>query len=216
MQRYLVELIGTFFLIFTIVTSVIGGVLVAPLTIGAVLMVMIYAGGHISGGHYNPGVTLGVFLRGKLPSRDVVPYWMAQVLGAALAALVARHLAGPPRTAALDPAIGPALVAELLFSFALVWVVLNVATAKDTEGNSFYGLAIGFTVAAGAFAVGGISGGVFNSAVAVGISLAGLVKWSALWIYVLANLLGGALAAYVFMFTSSDDRIAEPVARGAN
>lgn len=216
MRRYLVEFIGTFFLVFTIVTSVIGGVPVAPLAIGAVLMVMVYAGGHISGGHYNPGVTLGVFLRGKLAGRDVVPYWTAQLFGAALAALVARHVTGPPRTSALDPAIGPALVAELLFSFALVWVVLNVATAKDNTGNSFYGLAIGFTVAAGAFAVGGISGGVFNSAVAVGISLAGLVTWSALWIYVSVNLLGGALAAYVFMFTSSDDRIAEPVARGAN
>jgi len=215
MRKYLVEFIGTFFLVLTIVTSVVGGVTVAPLAIGAVLMVMVYAGGHISGAHYNPGVTLGAFLRGALPSRDVVPYFAAQVLGAGLAALVARYLAGPPTTPALEPATGPALVAELLFSFALVWVVLNVATAKDTAGNSYYGLAIGFTVAAGAFAVGGISGGAFNSAVAVGISVAGLVPWSALWIYVSANLLGGALAAAVFRFATAGERSAEPVPQGA-
>lgn len=210
MNKYLVEVIGTFFLVLTIGTSVIGGVSVAPLAIGAILMVMIYAGGHISGGHYNPGVTLGVFLRGKLPSRDVVPYWGAQIIGAVLAALVAQYIAGRPETPALTPAIGAALVAELLFSFALVWVVLNVATSKQTSGNSFYGLAIGFTVAAGAFAVGNISGGVFNSAVAVGVSMMGLVSWSAIWIYLLANLAGGAIAAYVFKFASADDRIAKP------
>ena len=216
MHKYLVELIGTFFLVLTIGTSVIGEVAVAPLAIGAILMVMVYAGGHISGGHYNPGVTLGVFLRGKLSSRDVLPYWVAQIVGAALAALVVRYLAGPPRTAQLDPPIGPALVAELLFSFALVWVVLNAATSKHTVGNSFYGLAIGFTVAAGAFAVGGVSGGAFNSAVAVGISMAGLVTWSAIWIYLLANLVGGAIAAYVFTFTSTDDRVVTPAPGGVD
>lgn len=211
MNKYLVEFIGTFFLVLTIGTSVIREVPVSPLAIGAILMTMVYAGGHISGGHYNPGVTLGVFLRGKLPARDVVPYWVAQIVGAVLAAPAARYLAGSPRTPALDPAIGPALVAELLFSFALVWVVLNAATSKHTTGNSFYGLAIGFTVMAGAFAVGGFSGGAFNSAVAVGISMMGLVTWSAIWIYLLANLVGGAAAAYAFRFTSTDDRVTEPI-----
>ena len=210
MHKYLVEFIGTFFLVLTVGTSVISGVSVAPLAIGAVLMVMVYAGGHISGGHYNPGVTLGVFLRGKLPGSDVVPYWVAQIVGAVLAALVTRYVVGSPEAPALAPAIGPALVAELLFSFALVWVVLNTATSRHTSGNSFYGLAIGFTVAAGAFAVGSVSGGAFNSAVAVGISMMGLVSWSAIWIYLLANLVGGALAAYTFTFASTDDSVAEP------
>lgn len=113
-----------------------------------------------------------------------------------------------PHQCAGSPAIGPALVAELLFSFALVWVVLNVATSKDTEGNSFYGLAIGFTVGAGAFAVGAISGGAFNFAVAVGISAAGLLSWSVIWLYLVANLVGGAVAAYTFRFCSPADRTA--------
>lgn len=210
MNKYLVELIGTFFLVFTIGTSVISGVAVAPLAIGAALMVMVYAGGHISGGHYNPGVTLGVFLRGKLPRRDVVPYWAAQIVGASLAALLTPYVVGRPQAPELNPAIGPALVAELLFSFALAWVVLNVATSQHTFGNSFYGLAIGFTVAAGAFAVGDVSGGAFNSAAAVGMSMMGLVTWSAIWIYLLANLVGGAIAAYVFKFASTDDRVPKP------
>jgi aquaporin Z len=91
----------------------------------------------------------------------------------------------------------------------LCYVVLNVATARDTEGNSFYGLAIGFTVAAGAFAVGSVSGGAFNPAVAVGATVMGLLSWSHIWIYLLANLLGGAAAAGGFRLTES---AAPPVA----
>ena len=88
MQRYATELIGTFFLVLTVGCTVIGGApgVIPPLAIGAALMVMVFAGGHISGGHYNPAVTFGVWLRGKLPVSDVVPYWVAQVIGALLAA----------------------------------------------------------------------------------------------------------------------------------
>jgi aquaporin Z len=91
----------------------------------------------------------------------------------------------------LQPATVPALLAEFLFTFALVYVVLNVATAKGTSGNSFYGLAIGFTVFVGAFSVGNISGGAFYPAVAVGVSVMGLSSWSKRWIYLLADFLGG-------------------------
>lgn len=207
-RRYTTEFIGTFFLVLTIGATVLGNVALAPLAIGAVLMVMVYAGGHISGGHYNPAVTLGAFLRGALPGKDVGPYWAAQIVGAVLGSCAALYLVGAANPQALSFSggqVGVALVAEFLFTFALVWVVLNAATSTDHDGNSFYGLAIGFTVAAGAFAVGGISGGAFNPAVAVGISVMGLVSWSAIWIYLVANLLGGATAAIVFRFCSPKD-----------
>ncbi len=203
MNKYIVELIGTFFLVFTIGNVVIdpGAGNLAPLAIGAILMVMIFAGGHISGAHYNPAVTLAVFLRGKCEAKDVVPYVIAQCAGAALAAFAVLFLKGPEvEIAAMDLSakLPQVILAEILFTFALAYVVLNVATAKGTEGNSFYGLAIGFTVLAGAYAVGGISGGVFNPAVAVGISIMGLSSWANIWVYLVANLGGGAIAALLF------------------
>jgi aquaporin Z len=133
----------------------------APLAIGAALMVMVYAGGHVSGAHFNPAVTLGVWLRGKLPVREVPGYIFFQLLGAGLAALAVKQL-GESSATPMAIETGPAFLAELLFTFALVWVVLNVATSKGTSGNSFYGLAIGFTVMVGAYAVGPISGGAFG------------------------------------------------------
>ena len=208
MNKYLVELIGTFFLVLTIGCTVISGLEhMAPLAIGTALMVMIYAGGHISGGHYNPGVTLACFLRGKCSAADLIPYWVSQVLGAVLAAFVVKYLYGAPETAAAaitGDGVGKSLLAEFLFSFAIAWMVLNVATAKGTEGNSFYGLAIGFTVLMGAYAVGGISGGAFNSAVAVGAGLMDLIHMPSIWIHVAANLVGGVIAALAFKSLAGD------------
>src|SRR5213595_2073416 len=202
MNKYIAEFIGTFFLVLTIGCTVIGagtGV-IAPLAIGAALMVMVFAGGHISGGHYNPAVTLGIFIRGKLQSADVVPYWIAQLTGAAVAALlVNKVLRAGVAVTPIALHVGPALLAEFLFTFALVYVVLNAATAEGTSGNSFYGLAIGMTVMTGAFAVGDISGGAFNPAVAVGISMLGLSTWSNIWIYLLADFGAAIVAAIVFM-----------------
>ena len=208
MSKYLTEFIGTFFLVLTIGCTVIPAAagVIPPLAIGSALMVMIFAGGHVSGGHYNPAVTLGVSMRGRCPASDVVPYWVSQVLGAVVAALTAMFLVGRPSGAALTPAIVPAFVAELLFTFALVYVVLNVATAKGTSGNSFYGLAIGFTVMTGAFAVGGVSGGAFNPAVAVGVGLMGLVSMTSIWIHIIADLLGGAAAAAAFRTLNPGDK----------
>jgi aquaporin Z len=98
------------------------------------------------------------------------------------------------------------LIAEFVFTFALGWVVLNVATARGTHGNSFYGLAIGFTVVAGAYAVGGISGGVFNPAIALGAMVSGLLKWSNIWIYLVAEFVGGAAAAYAFLYVQPAEK----------
>ena len=200
MNKYIAEFIGTFFLVLTIGCTVIGagsGV-IAPLAIGAALMVMVFAGGHISGAHYNPAVTLGVLIRGKVKAADVVPYIVAQLLAATVAATAVRFLRAGVDVTPIAPKIGPALLVEFLFTFALVYVVLNTATAAGTSGNSFYGLAIGMTVMTGAFAVGDISGGAFNPAVAVGISVLGISNWSNLWIYLVANFAAAIVAAVVF------------------
>lgn len=200
MKKYLAEMIGTFFLVLTIGCTVIGHGAgpFAPLAIGSALMVMIFAGGHISGGHFNPAVTLGVWLRGKCSAVDAFGYMVFQGFGAVLAALAVSFFRSGTAVVPLHPATLPALLAEFLFTFALVYVVLNVATSRDNVGNSFYGLAIGFTVMVGAFSVGSISGGAFNPAVAVGISILGLSSWANLWIYLLAEFAGGAVAAGVF------------------
>jgi len=206
MRNAVVEFIGTFFLVLTAGSAVLAGSpgVIGPLAVGAGLMAMIYAGGHISGAHYNPAVSLGVLLRGRLSAAELAPYWIAQVAGASAAAGVVIFLRG----SAAAPTItqpGPAFVAELAFTFALVYVVLNVATAKRTSGNSYFGLAIGFTVLAGAFAVGSISGALFNPAVAVAAMIVGLLPAHMIWLYVIAELLGGTLAAFVFRFLNPED-----------
>jgi aquaporin Z len=200
LRKSVVEMIGTFFLVLTIGQVVLepGAGALAPLAIGSVLMVMIFAGGHISGGHYNPAVSLGVYLRGRASAGELAGYWAAQLVGAALATFAVRFLKGAVAVAPLAPEPGPAFLAEFLFTFALVYVVLNVATARGNEGNSHYGLAIGFTVMVGAYSVGAVSGGAFNPAVAVGIAMLGIVAPASLWLYFAANLLGGVAAALLF------------------
>jgi aquaporin Z len=200
-RSYCAEFIGTFFLVLTVC---IAGVLgyagpYAPIAIGAILMVMVYATGYISGGHLNPAVTLAVWIRGKLPTREVLPYIVAQMLAGILAALVAKVFAsvGNPITPAVFP-FYPAALAEFLYTFALCYVVLNVATAETNAGNSFYGLAIGFTVTAGAFTVGRISGAVFNPAVAAGLVTIGGFPPLSSWTYYISELGGGVIAGLVF------------------
>ncbi len=207
-MKYLVEFIGTFFLVTTIGCTVINGGdgVIPPLAIGSVLMVMIYAGGHVSGAHYNPAVTLAVFLRGKCPAKDVPGYMTSQVAGAIVAAGLVLFLKDSPTVEAGKPDVIRALVAEFLFTFALCYVVLNVATSKKTAGNSNYGLAIGFTVLAGAFAVGPISGGAFNPAVAVGITVLGLSSPANIWIFLVANFGAAAVAANLFKLINPDDK----------
>jgi aquaporin Z len=210
MKNYLTEFIGTFFLVFTIGMTVTAGSEFAPLAIGSALMVMVYMGGHISGAHYNPAVSLAVFMRGKLPAGEVAPYMASQIVGALAATGTVHFITGQ----AFAPAPGPeagvveVLLAELLFTFALCLVVLNVATADATSGNSFYGLAIGFTVMVGAFSVGGVSGGAFNPAVGTGPILAnaamGIGEVGNLWYYWVGPLAGAALAAMVFKVQNPD------------
>jgi aquaporin Z len=209
-RKYAVELIGTFFLVFTVGASVYGGSPLAPLAIGVSLMVMVYAGGHISGGQYNPAVTMAALVRGRIEARDAVGYWVAQFVAGVIAALVIRGVVTPASPVKTLHLAGHGLMAgfvvELLFTFALAYVVLNVATSKDHPNNSFYGLAIGFTVMAGAAAVGGVSGGAFNPAVALGGSVMGLFAWPQLWMYLVAELVAGAAAGLAFRALNPDDK----------
>ncbi len=208
MKKYLVELIGTFFLVFTVGSVVIapGAGPLAPIAIGASLMVMIFAGGHVSGGHFNPAVSLAVWMRGRLSTGDLLPYWLAQFAAAAVAAW-AVHFFKASGFPIIPLVIGwkAAVLAEFLFTFALCWVVLNTATAKATANNSFYGLAIGMTVMTGAFAVGGVSGGAFNPAVATGITLMGLQTWGNFWVFLVGNFGGGAVAALTYKLVNGDE-----------
>lgn len=204
MIRYLTEFIGTFFLVLTIGLVVLGGAPLGALAIGSVLMALVYMGGHMSGAHYNPAVSLAAALSGKFEKRELVPYWLAQLAGAVVAALAVRVIVGQT----FAPAPGPqasvlaAWLVEILFTFALCMVVFHTAMHANTKGNSYYGLAIGFTVTAGAIAGGPISGGAFNPAVGVGPILvhaaAGGGGLADLLLYVAAPCLGGVLAALVF------------------
>jgi aquaporin Z len=210
MKKYLAEFIGTFFLVLTIGMCVIepgGAGNLAPIAIGTALMVMIYAGGHISGAHFNPAVTVGVWIRGKCARSDVAGYFAAQFLAAVAAALAVLAFKGNPQHVTPgEIKVVPALCGELIGTFALVYVILNVATSKDTAGNSNYGLAIGFTVMAMAYAFSAASGAVFNPAVAVGITIMHLAKASNLWIYFAAEVVAAALAAAAFLWMNPHDK----------
>ena len=207
MNKYIAEFIGTFFLVLTVGCTVIPAAtgVIAPLAIGAALMVMVYAGGHVSGAHFNPAVTLAVFIRGRCEAKDVIPYWVAQLVAAVAAALVAVFLVGKSGTPMEIKNVPVAFVAEFLFTFALAYVVLNSATSKDTANNSFYGLAIGMTVMVGAFSVGAISGGAFNPAVALGVVVMKLVNLADIWIHIVADLAGGLVAGLTFKFLNPTD-----------
>ncbi len=211
-RKLAVEFIGMFMFIFTVGMATEAanksGAILAPLAIGSVLMVLVFAGGHVSGGHYNPAVSTAVFLRGKIQSNEYFAYVATQFIAAALGGLLVIAVGGE-QTAGAMAASGKMLVVEFLFTFTLCYVVLNVATAKGTEGNSFYGLAIGFLVVVGAISVGWISGGAFNPAIALGATVLGAFEWSNIWIYLLADFLGGAAAAGAFLFIQGEHAQAE-------
>jgi aquaporin Z len=202
--KLLTELVGSF--VFMTVIALSGGAgQLAPVAIGLALAAMVYMGGHVSGAHYNPAVSFALFLRRVIDARTMVAYWVTQVIAGLLAFAVADMLSG--HTPGLQPgprvSVWAALIAEIIFTAALATVVLNVAATRETAGNSFYGLAIGFTVAAGAFAVGPISGAAFNPAVGFGATavgaLAGHGSWTYLWMYVIGPLAGAAIGAGVHL-----------------
>lgn len=198
MRKYITEFIGTLFLVLAV------GMSSDPLAIGTTLMVMVYAGGHISGGFYNPAVTVAVFVRGKISLGETLSYIGSQLAGALVAALLVSVFVTQAEMPPLD--ITKALFAELLGTFALAYVVLNTGTAKSTSGNSYFGLAIGLTVFAMAKCFGNYSGGAFNPAVAIGASIMKIFAWSNIWIYILACFAGGIIAGLVFKMNNPDDK----------
>jgi aquaporin Z len=206
MKALVTELIGTFFLVLSIGLTVNGNEALAPIAIGFTLMVMVYAGGRLSGAHYNPAVSVAAVLRGALPAAKLLPYWAAQFAGGIVAAFLvwkftghALHVAPAESTSVLK-----ALVGEGVATFGLAYVVLHVATGRGTEGNSYFGLAIGGTVAAFAVAFGGITGGAFNPAVGLSPAIVEMALGHAVaplaWVYAVGPLAGGAAAAFAFKF----------------
>lgn len=199
--KYIYEFIGTFFLVFTIGMVTLEPYSVglwAPLAIGSILAVFVFAGGHISGGHYNPAVSLAVFMSKKLSLSDLWMYWIVQFIAGVVGALLTIYLKGDFAPYPIDPEPVKALVAEFLFTFALCFVVLNVAALKATAGNSYFGLAIGLTVLVGAYSIGTISGAALNPAVALGLVVLNFGAWENFWIYIVSGALGGAVAAWIF------------------
>ncbi len=188
-----------------------GGNSLAPLAIGGVLMVMVYAGERISGGHYNPAVTLAMLVLRKISTRDAAWYWIVQFGTGLIAATAVRWIVDPARATTeatlTQPSHNPAAVfgVEVLFTFALCFVVLNVTASKQHSENDYYGLAIGFTVVSGAFAVGDVSGGAFNPSVTVGAAAAGLFAWPTLWVYLTAQGVAAIGAGIVFGALGVDD-----------
>lgn len=212
MKNFVTEFVGTFLFVFSIALGVAHAGAMAPLVIGSALMCVVYMGGHISGGHYNPAVTLAVYLRGKIRGPEALGYAGSQLAGATLASLASGLVTHQAFTVAPPAAYDPisALLVELVFTFALALVVLNVATDKAVANNSFYGLAIGFTVVVAAFAGGSVSGGAFNPAVGLGPALAafGGGSLSHVWLYLVGPLCGGALASFVYILQHPDSKSA--------
>ena len=208
MKNYITEFIGTFFLVLAI------GLTKNPIAIGTMLMVMVYMGGHISGAHYNPAVSIAMIIRGLLSIKEAIKYILSQLSGAILAVLLVNWLSESilellPMKVGPNPNVSPIqiLIVEAIFTFALVLVILNVATNLKTEGNSYYGLAIGFTIMAAAYAGGGISGGAYNPAVGTApILIDSLMSDGStlgnLWYYLVGPITGAISASFVYKLTT--------------
>lgn len=205
-RKYLVEFIGTFFLVFTVgcVLLLGGDGVINAIAIGFALMIMVYAGGFVSGGHYNPAVSLAAFIRKALPAVDLIPYWISQFLGATSAALIVIHFSGHVTNfegCAFN--MHPLIAGEFLFTFALCYVVLMTATSERTQGNSYYGLAIGSTVTVGIFAVGSVlCYGAFNPAVAMSLGMLSIACWHSVFVTIATNLVAGVVAALVYNYVA--------------
>lgn len=205
MSKLKMEFLGTFFL--TLVAMLTGD----PFAIGMTLAVMIYAGGHISGANYNPAVSLALMLTKKLNPVQFVKYIFAQMLGGGVAAFVAYvfsiYVTLPKVTMNMNN-FGTIALAELLFTFLLCFVVMNVATLKSKEGNSYFGLAIGLVVFVGAMSVGKISGAFFNPAVLFGFVTNNISNLSnnllPFMIYIISQFAAAGLAALSFEYLNKE------------
>ena len=210
--KALIEFVGTFFLVGVIglvIGQVGGSTELDAFAIAAVLAALIYMGGPVSGGHYNPVVTLAVVATGRMTSALAVIYILAQCAGGLVAAGLVSFTLPEDAFAVMDeiPSIEESVrlaLMEFFFTFLLVFTILNVAVRKSVAGNQYFGLAIGLVVLAGALAVGPISGAVFNPAVAFSLIAMEVTPWALLLWYLGSQIAGAVVAAAVFQQTSPD------------
>lgn len=196
------EVIGTYFLALIIGLCALppGAGDFTPIAVAIGLAALIYACGHISKAHFNPATTLTYFSAGDLPAKAVLPYIIAIFLSAIAAActLPLLYPEALPKVEAIELQTSKILLAEFLFTFILMWVILNVAIAHKNIGNGFYGIAIGAIVGAGAYAVGPISFAAFNPAITLFLCIAGFIPWSAFPLYCLAQAIAATAAGLLF------------------
>eukprot|EP00930_Biecheleria_cincta_P060582 TRINITY_DN46222_c0_g1_i1.p1 TRINITY_DN46222_c0_g1~~TRINITY_DN46222_c0_g1_i1.p1 ORF type:complete len:484 (+),score=81.60 TRINITY_DN46222_c0_g1_i1:200-1453(+) len=216
--RLLSEFLGTFMLVLTVGLNVLGKSHAGALSIAAALMSMIYAVGDISGAHFNPAVTLAIFVSGRVPEltqRQAGLYMITQVAASFAAGLtyLTIHVG---KTFPLGP-VGASTwvqvtIAEFIFTFLLCYVVLSVAVSTRTRTTHMFGLAIGACVIAGGFAIGSISGGSLNPAVSLGVAGADMANGGLFYnglLYSAIELAAGAAAAWVFSVTHAVDTTIE-------
>lgn len=209
------EFVGTFLFLFVIALVGPSGSPLTPIAIGGALMALVYMGGHRSGAHYNPAVSLALFLQRKITASEFGAYVVAQIVAGILAFALGYEVVG--KGVAIVPGTGHsalvALAIEAVFAFMLVLVVMNAAASRKTEGNSFYGLAIGITIVAAAIAGGPVSGGAFNPAVGIGATVAAAMHGGAtgyVWIPVVGPLLGAVLASFFWAAQEKADPLPIP------
>lgn len=200
MKYYLTEFIGVLFL--TLTVTLAGRSDLAPLAIASVLMILVYAGGYISGAHYNPAVTFSLALSRNYPVVSARRYMLVQILGAVAGSLIATGMSGeilaPVPT---EPILFGALIAEIVFSALLCYTVLHTTTRKD--GNNFYGLAIGAVLLVAAVVAGPISGAVLNPAIGIGALISQFllqapIQPTATLLYVVGPMTGALCAAAIY------------------
>ncbi len=208
MQKSIIEFLGTFFLAFVVAIAVGGGIAsnLAPFAVFAALAAAIYFGGHISGGAYNPAVATALWMRKTLTPQGLASYWFAQIIAGVVAGLAAKSMPALdfPKDA-FAPDMRSAVMVEFIFTLFLCFTVLQVATAKATKGNSFYGAAIALVVLAGALSVGSVSGGAFNPAVGGALLTAGYLDATTFFVYAGAQLAAAIVAGGLFKFTNPDE-----------
>ncbi|OQA36186.1 MAG: aquaporin Z [Candidatus Dependentiae bacterium ADurb.Bin331] len=202
MRKLLMEFIGTFFFILTIAIGA------GPIAVSSMLMAWLYIGFYVSGGHFNPMVTLAVMLTEGITLVHAGYYMLAQIAGGFLAYAAAAYLhtrvVFPEPNASVS--LAQAFIVEILLAFVFASVVLHVAMTKRFHASTVFGFAIGFTIPALMAFGGPISGGLFNPAISIGSTLFGAISgmseimWSHLGMYVIGAFLGGALAAYAFIY----------------
>ena len=207
MRAYIVELLGSMFLMLAVGISVLSVDLesVAPFVIGMTLVIMVYAGGPISGAHYNPMVSLSLAIRGALPWDKFLPYISSQILGISLSLFPISYFVVHDSQSANDFRVDQVFAAECIFSFLLAFVINLVATNKQSAGNSYFGLAIGMTVTISAFLIGGISGAAINPAITMGLLVLKKISPEMVWVYLSAQVLGGILSGLLCKYLLTED-----------